>query len=161
MRGLLDSLHGYLTESSKTERYVVILGFVKDLIIIFFIFLINMIFDYAKVRTVLEKGKWMIVETFKSVAFVFSHFFRVLFIYYLYAIVGLVFIALYWFAHTSIPQVTLWMILAAIAVQQVYIIINIWVRYSLLGSEMAFYRASEMPEAGEEIEEETTDTGIL
>jgi len=162
-RGLLDSLHGYLTQNAGTERFVVILGFVKDIIIIFVIFLINMIFDYAKVRTVLEEGKWMIIETLKSISFIFSNFFRALLVYYLYALLGLIFIVLYWLGHTYIPQVTIWMIVAAIAVQQVYIIINIWVRYSLLGSEMAFYKGNTITEieTGGEAGEESAETGIM
>jgi len=161
VRGLLDSLQSILTENSKTERLVVILGFVKDFIMIFLIFFIGMLFDYAKIKTVIEKGRWMFLETLKSAGFIFSNFFKVIGLYYLLAIMGLLFIVLYWVGHTYIPQETLWMIVVMIVVQQFYIMINIWVRFTLLGSEMAFYKGNVLREGMEETEEEPATTGIL
>ncbi|RKY86287.1 hypothetical protein DRQ09_06290 [candidate division KSB1 bacterium] len=149
VRGLLDSLHSTITQNAKTERFVVILRFIEDILMIFFICFINMIFDYAKIRTVVEKGKWMVIETVKSICFIFSHFFKVLGLYYLIVIMGVIFGVLYWVAHTQIVQNTLWMVLIMIVIQQIYIGIKIWIRFTFFGSEMAFFKGNTIPEEEE------------
>ena len=126
---LKESAHEPLIFWMKVLRYAVI-GFL--------LLFINMVFDYAKISTVVSDERRMIRTALRSFGFVFSHPGRTLGLYYMVAIVGAILLALY-------LSVSYWVLPATIIVltliwQQLYSVARVWVRLLFFSSQMALYK---------------------
>jgi len=105
---------------------------------------INMVFDYAKIRTVAhsDRGdiKGMFRETFRAFRFAFRNFFRAFGLYLIISLVGLalflVFNALRW----SVDQSTAGRVLLAILLGQIVIAARMWTRLVFYAAEMHLYK---------------------
>jgi len=101
---------------------------------------VNMVFDYAKIRTVVEDSRAMFGGAFRAFGFALRHFFSVTILYGLIAVVGLVLFFLLVQARNSLEQSSLLAISGAIVLSQTAIAAQIWTRLTFYAAELDFYR---------------------
>ena len=109
-------------------------------VVLLLLLFVNMVFDYAKIATVISGGRRMFRTTFRAFGFVFSHLGRTLGLYYLVILLGGILLALY-------LTVSYWLIPASVVVlvfvwQQLYSVARVWVRLLFFSSQMALYKTA-------------------
>jgi|GEM_PF-256996 len=141
LNGVLTSLVNKLTKSWTQERYVMLASWTRLLVVAFVFLLVNMVFDYAKVRLVIEESRSAIMATFRSIKFVLDHFRKTLALFLLCLGLGLIIIAIYNPLEQVLPQNTRRWIIAVFALQQLFIIARIYVRLTFFSSEILLYES--------------------
>jgi hypothetical protein len=135
-RGMVSSAAAQATsyESFLYHRWgsllllVVMLGFV------------NMVFDYAKIRTVVEDSRSMLRETFSALGFSLRRLFSVSALYSIIAVIGLVLFLFLVRLRNSIDQSSVLSVIAAILLGQTAIAARMWTRLTFFAAELDFYR---------------------
>jgi len=135
-----SSLLEKVSRNSLTETRPFFLGLFLSTTILFLILLIQMVFDYVRIHTVVEDKKNIIEATLQIFGFIFKHPGSTLGLYYLIFIVGLLTATLYILLKGLIPQSASIGILAAFFLQQIFIFSVIWVRCWLYSSQMELYK---------------------
>jgi hypothetical protein len=107
---------------------VILLGFV------------NMVFDYAKIRAVVEDSRAMFSGAIRALGFTLSHFFSVSVLYLLIALFGIVLFFLLVQARNSVVQSSVLTISATILLSQTAVAAQIWTRMTFYAAELDFYR---------------------
>jgi hypothetical protein len=107
---------------------VVMLGFV------------NMVFDYAKIRTVVEDSRSMFRETFSALGFSLRRLFSVSSLYSIIAVIGLALFLFLVRLRNSIDQSSVLSVIAAILLGQTAIAARMWTRLTFFAAELDFYR---------------------
>jgi len=128
-----------LGETAFSERVPMVVGLIFAIVMFFLIFLVNMIFDYAKIRTVVGDGRSMLKETGRSIGFVFRNFGRTMGLYYFIGLLGIVFMVIYGAVEPLILQTTPLLVLLAFVWQQVYMLGRIWVRLTFFSSQLNLF----------------------
>jgi len=136
-KGISNFIKGISPDSEPLQVGAKVVGYIILLLLIFFI---NMVFDYAKIRTVFQERRSMIMTTLRSMGFVLKNFGKTLRLYYLIAAVGLGFFIIYTIAGKLIPISTGIGILLLFLWQQLYALGRIWVRLLFLSSETRLYK---------------------
>ena len=111
-----------------------------------------MLFDYAKISIVVDERRNIIVSFFKSLFFIIRHIIKVYSLYIILAGIGIIFIALYTLVDLQISQNSLRNILIIIGIQQVYILLKIWLKCTFLSSQMSLYKGIKKVTGGDLIE---------
>jgi hypothetical protein len=101
---------------------------------------VNMIFDYAKIRTVVEDSRSMFRETFSALGFSLRHLFSVSALYSLIAVIGIALFLLLVHLRDSIDQSSVIAVTTAILVGQTAIAARMWTRLTFFAAELDFYR---------------------
>ncbi len=136
-KGISNFIKGISPDSEPIQVTAKVTGYI---ILLFLIFFINMVFDYAKIRTVFQERRSMIMTTLRSMGFVLKNLGKTLGLYYLIAAVGLAFFIIYTIAGKLIPISTGIGILLLFLWQQLYSLGRIWVRLLFLSSETRLYK---------------------
>jgi hypothetical protein len=100
----------------------------------------NMVFDYAKIRAIVDDSRAMFSGAFRALGFALRHFFSVSVLYLLIALIG---IALFIFIvrmRDSIDQSSLLKVSAAILLGQTAVATQIWTRLTFYAAALDFYR---------------------
>jgi len=105
----------------------------------FLLFLVDMIFDYAKIRTVAEGSRSMFVETFRSIGFVFKNFGKTLGLYYLLGVVSVAIMAIYGFLTGCFHQTSLSSIILGLVLGLLFILGMIWMKVNFYSAQLSFY----------------------
>jgi len=105
---------------------------------------VNMIFDYAKIGTVIHShrgdGKGMLRETFRAFRFAFGHFFSAFGLYLAIALVGLVVFLTLNSLRWSVNQSSAGGVLLAILLGQIVIAGRMWTRLVFYAAEIHLYK---------------------
>jgi len=120
--------------AGDSEPIQVILQIVKIIILLFILFLIKMVFDYAKIRTVVFERHDMFKTGLHAWGFVYQHLGKTLGLYYLIAALGLLFFLLYTGIGKFNVVSTGFGILIILLWQQFY-------AFSRMGIKLLFYSA--------------------
>jgi uncharacterized membrane protein (DUF485 family) len=139
LNGVLSSLVEKLTKSWTQERLVRLVSWTKVLGVAFVFVVVNMIFDYAKIRLVVDEGRSAIMAAFRSIKFVFKNFKRTLALFLFCMLLGLIFISIYNPLEHVLPQNTKRWIVAVFVLQQLYILARVYVRLTFFSSEVLLY----------------------
>ena len=123
---------------SEITPFAYNLGF--SLIIFFLILFFQMVFDYARIKTVLEERRDVLRTAFQAFGFVFRRPFSTLGLYYLIFLIQVAMTTGYVFLKEFIPQSDWYFVLIAFFVQQLFIFVIIWLRCLLYSSQMELYR---------------------
>jgi hypothetical protein len=114
------------------------LGF--SVIIFFLILFFQMVFDYARIKIVLEDRRDVLKTVFQAFGFVFRRPFSTLGLYYLIFLIQVTITIGYIFLKEFIPQSDWLFVLFAFIIQQLFIFLIIWLRCLLYSSQMELYR---------------------
>lgn len=105
---------------------------------------INMVFDYAKIRTVAHSdgrdSKGMFRETFRAFRFAFRNFFSAFGLYLIIALVGLALFLVFNSLRWSVDQSSAGRVSLAILLGQIVIAARMWTRLVFYAAETHFYK---------------------
>jgi len=138
--GILGSILENVRENSFSELTPFYLGLLFSAVVLFLFLLIQMIFDYARIKIVLEESRNILRAALGAFGFVFRHLGSTLGLFYLLFLVQAMVTLLYILIQGLIPQSHFWGVLAAFLYQQVFIFSLIWVRCWFYSSQMELYR---------------------
>lgn len=142
-RYLAGALNGILTgikETSFSEVRPFAWSLIFSFIVLAFLLFIQVVFDYARILTVMEHRDNIFISAWRALRFVLT---RPLSVFSLFAVVFLSQIAVtavYAFLIESFPQTTFLTVLAAFILQQIFIFSIIWIRCWLYSSQLELYR---------------------
>ncbi|MGE0129951.1 MAG: hypothetical protein AB7U82_17855 [Blastocatellales bacterium] len=101
---------------------------------------VNMVFDYAKIATVVKDSKGMFRESFKALRFALRNFFSAFGLYLIIAITGLALFLALNSLRWSVDQSSVGAVLLAILVGQIAIAGRMWTRLVFYSAEMHLYK---------------------
>lgn len=130
-----------LTRDWTQEKYVLFINWGRLLVAAFLFMVVNMVFDYAKVRLVVEQGRSALAATFRALQFVFKHLSLTLRVFLLCALLGLLIVALYNPLEHILPQNTKRWVILVFLLQQCFILARMYVRLTFFSSEILLYES--------------------
>jgi hypothetical protein len=149
---LVYRLYGWLfrtiedaTRDVTVERTVFLCTLLGAAFIAFLLALVNMVFDYAKIATVLESRRSMLLASLRGLGFVLSYPGRTLGLYYGLGLIGVALLAVYALIAPGAGQSTPLGVLFAFVVGQVYLVLKLLLRLVFYGGQMALYEELTRP----------------
>ena len=109
-------------------------------ILISMLVVVHVSFDYAKIATVVEERRSMLLAAMRGIGFVLSHPVATLGLYLMMTLVSLVVLLLYSVLSPGIGQAVNLSVLIAFGVSQLFLIAKMGIRVSLLSGQLALYR---------------------
>ena len=140
---LVDPITGKVsdwTANSPSEVTPFVYYMVKNVLVLFVLLFINMAFDYAKIKMVVEDRISSLLAMFSAFGFCFKNFFRVYTLYILIGLIGILFIVLYSWIESLIPQTSFSTILVVFLLQQLYMFWKIWRKGTFYASQLTLYK---------------------
>jgi hypothetical protein len=136
----LKALGKYIWGQGMEERPLVIFGWFRTGVAILLLLLVNMIFDYAKVRLVVEDSRRSGRAAFQAVKLVFRNFGRTSFTYALVAGGALVLALACHAAGLPLPPNQALAMALLLVLQQAFILGRIGVKLVFFSSQLEIYR---------------------
>jgi hypothetical protein len=138
--GILSAILGIFTDNAASEWPGIITSNLRYIIFILLFSMVNMIFDYAKIRLVMTDSRKVIKETWFTFKFLFKRlFFKA---WRLYLMVGLLFVIctiIYLEISNLLPSHTMFLILIVFIWQQIYMMVRMWIKLTFFSAQMEFY----------------------
>jgi hypothetical protein len=140
VKGALDAILDGVRETSFSEITPFYLGLAFSAVILFLLLFIQMVFDYGRIKIVLEERRDILTAAAGAFGFAFRHIGSTLGLFYLLFLVQVVFTLLYILIQGLIPQSVFLGVLGAFLFQQIFIFGLIWIRCWLYSSQLELYR---------------------
>jgi hypothetical protein len=136
---LFDRLYEYVTHDLAVERTALAWRFALYAVFGALLVVTTMVFDYAKIRAVVEDRRSMIGAFSAAVRFVRRHPVSTLALYLMNGLCFVLVVALYWLIApgAGTTGLSMW---AAFAIGQLYLLARIWVKLLFLASQTAFFQ---------------------
>jgi hypothetical protein len=138
-----DFLFNLINSASDTARSE-IFPFYLSLISSFFVYALflffQMIFDYARIKTVTEGSRNALQTTKDTFIFVFKNIGSTMGLFYLLLFVNFVLTIVYIILKEIVPQTSAVSITAIFIIQQMFIFSFIWIRCWLYSSQLELYK---------------------
>jgi hypothetical protein len=138
---ILYRVGGALTGGGANEQLVFYVFLVEVAIGLFFIFFINMIQDYARIKIVTEDSRYVFRSLFQSIGFVFKRLGGTLALYYLLVLTGVVVAVVYWGLRSVIPFSSAVAILITFVVYQLFIASHAWLKVAFQAGQLSYFTA--------------------
>jgi hypothetical protein len=139
---LISKAFGLITTNSTTEHLPLIFFILKFLLLGFMLTIVNMLFDYAKIMTVVNDFNGMFKTVKQAMMFVMMSPRKTTVLYFSYLITVIFLMIIYLLVENFIP-VTGWLtILIFFLWAQIFMISRIWIRMSFFAGQYSFYRFS-------------------
>lgn len=138
---LLTPAGNLLTRNGENEPMLLPVVICRIVIGIFLILLIKMIMDYARIHIVLEDSRRIFRSLITSAGFVFRRFGRVLSLFYLILVTGIIFSIILWLVRSIIPGHTVAGIFAAFILGQAVIYSRCWTTVAFQASQLNYYKS--------------------
>jgi len=138
--GQFNRIINNVSKNSLSEVTPFYLGLLFSATIFFLLLFIQMVFDYGRIKIVLEDSRNVLRSASEAFVFVFKHLGSTLGLYYLIFLVNVVITLIYVLLKGLIPQSALLTVFIAFLIQQVFIFAIIWLRCWLYSSQMELYR---------------------
>jgi hypothetical protein len=139
---LISILFKFLTDNSVTEHLPVILFVLKILMLGLLFAIISMLFDYAKIMTVVNDYHGMFKTVKQSVMFVMMSPKKTIGLYLSYSFTAIFFMIVYLFVESFISATGWLTILIIFLWTQIFMISRIWIRLSFFAGQYSFYHFS-------------------
>jgi hypothetical protein len=140
LKGGFDSILNGMKDTAFSEVTPFYLGLVFNAVILFLFLFIQMIFDYGRIRIVLEDSSNVLRSAAGAFGFVFRHLGSTLGLFYFMFLVQILFTLIYILVQGIIPESSFIGIALAFLSQQIFIFGLIWIRCWLYSSQMELYR---------------------
>lgn len=140
LRGGLNSILSHIRQNAFSEVTPFYLGLLFHALILFFLLLIHMIFDYARIHVVIEESRNVIRSTLRAFGFVFTHLGSTLGLYYLLILISGAVSVIYIVVKGWIPQSAWPGVIFVFLIQQIFMFALIGIRCWLYSSQMELYR---------------------
>ncbi len=119
------------------ERVVFAWTVAKYLLVLGVLVLVNLIVDYARILTVVQKRRSAMLAAVGSLRFVIGHLGRTLSLYLIIGLLGLLFLVLYALLAPGGLQESWSGVVWALVLGQAYIVSRIWIRLLFMASQSA------------------------
>jgi len=129
------------TRDVTVERTVLLWVLLAAAVVVLLLVLVRIVFDFAKVMTVVENRHGMLLAAWAALRFVAAHPLRTLGLYGGFASLWLVLLALYAAVAPGPGQASWITVILAFLVGQLMLILHLGLRVALLGGETALYRS--------------------
>ncbi len=140
VKGGLDSILDNVREAAFSEITPFYLGLAFSVVVLLLFLFIQMVFDYGRIKIVLEERRDILTAAAGAFGFVFRHLGSTLGLFYLLFTVQIIFSLFYIFIQALIPQASFMGVLLGFLFQQIFIFGLIWIRCWLYSSQMELYR---------------------
>ncbi len=137
--GPLQAWLNQFSEAAGTDRTAFLWGFSGLLLGGMLLGWLNLVLDYSKVITAVSDRSSVVLAFFSAFFFCATHAFPVAGLYLLLSLLGLVWVGVMTGLEGVIPQSTGLAILAAVGVQQLYLLGRLTLRFTFYTSQMEFY----------------------
>lgn len=127
-------------EASETVPYTYYM--IRNVIVLFLVSFLYMIFDYARIRIVVEDRTSALAASAAGARFAVSNFLNTYGLYFLLSIVGVLFIAIYAIIEKLIPQDSYWPLVFLFIVQQLYMLARFWLKGSFYACQTRLYQTT-------------------
>ena len=156
---LLKALFGLFTKNTVTEFWPFILIFIRILLVIGMIAIINMLFDYAKIIIVYNDFYRIFRSVKDTIMFVMMSMGRTLGLYGLYFLTSLIFLCIYLYMSSLINVTGPWTIFIFFIVSQLYMIVKMFIRLCFFTGQFELYKNSNtaMPGMTQDMLDEAVD----
>lgn len=125
-------------EASETVPYRYYM--VRNVLVLFLVSLLSMIFDYARVRMVVDERTSSLGAFIAGARFAFANFASTYGLYVLLIVIGFILIALYAIVESLIPQNSYWPLVLLFVVQQLYMLFRLWLKANFYASQTRLYQ---------------------
>jgi hypothetical protein len=112
------------------------------LVVALFLVVVNMVFDYAKIATVLNGHRNMLVATFEGFRFVFSHPAKTFGLYLILGMALALFLGIYVLIAPGAGQASSLTVILAFIAGQIFLAIKLIARLTFFGGQMALYETA-------------------
>ena len=140
---ILAAIHSGLTASSVSEVLPITLGVGFILLFMFFMMLIVMMADYAKIAMVVNDIPSVFRASWTGVKFVFRNFFKAVGLQLIIVILGILAIVAYLILENQIGMATPMTVFLMFIIQQVSVGFKSWTRVLTFASETTFFAGVE------------------
>jgi hypothetical protein len=136
---LLFSSIADFSRDATVERTVFFWTAAAYLVVALFLVVVNMVFDYAKIATVLIGHRNMLVATFEGFRFVFSHPAKTFGLYLILGMALVLLLGIYVLIAPGAGQASGLAVILAFLVGQIFLAIKLIARLTFFGGQMALY----------------------
>jgi len=127
------------TRDVTVEQTVFLYVLAAAALVVFLLCFVNVVFDYAKIATVVESRRSMLLAAIRGLGFVLSNPGKTFGLYFGLGLLGVLLLALYAWVAPGAAESTSVGVLVAFAVGQAYLMAKLVLRLSFFGGEMAIY----------------------
>lgn len=140
VKGSFDSILSGMRDTAFSEVAPFYWGLVFSAVVFFLFLFIQMVFDYGRIKLVVEDSTNVLTSAVGAFGFVFRHLGSTFGLYYLLFLVQIVFTLIYILIQGVIPESSFLGVVLAFMFQQIFIFGLIWIRCWLYSSQMELYR---------------------
>jgi hypothetical protein len=140
LRGFFFSVVDRVSETARSEILSFVLGLIFSAITYFLFLFVQMIFDYARIKTVFSESRNILHSILEAFRFVFQHLGTTLGLFYLLFLVNLVTTVAFLLVRGIIPQTSGLGVFVVFFLQQLFIASVIGIRCWLYSSQMELHR---------------------
>jgi hypothetical protein len=134
-----DSIYRWTQlEASETVPYTYYM--IRNVVVLLLISVLYMIFDYARIRMVVDDRTSALAASVAGARFAFSGFPSTYGLYLLLSIVGFLFIAVYAIIESLIQQESYWPLVILFILQQFYMLARFWLKGSFYACQTSLYQ---------------------
>ncbi len=111
-------------------------------VVLVLVSLVLMVFDYAKIRTVVDSRRSMFLAALAALAFSLRRPLRTVSLFYLNLVVVAALFAVYLLVENQFSNATTVSMVSLFVVQQIFILSRIWMKLSFFSTQTALYQAA-------------------
>ena len=139
-KDFLFALVNSVSDTARSEIFPFYLSLISSIFIYAVFLFFQMVFDYARIKTVIEDSRSVLQTTRDAFIFVFKNIGSTMGLFYLLLLANLVLTVVFIFLKEIIPQTTAVSIFAVFLIQQIFICSFIWIRCWLYSSQLELYK---------------------
>jgi len=128
------------TANIESEQFVVALHGGRAVLLVLVFLVVSMIFDYARIRMVLEDTSQALRATWNGLRFVFRHVTQTFSLYFLISAISVALFALYFALEGILHPGTILGVIIVFLLEEFYIIAKLWTRLLFFASQIQLYR---------------------
>jgi hypothetical protein len=136
----LNSIRNSVAQNSFSELTPFYLGLFFNVILLFLLLLLQMLFDYTRIQIVVEERKNVFVAVRDAFRFISQHLGSTLGLFYLLFIVNFGATIIYLLIKSFVPQSTALGVTSVFFIQQLFVFSIIYIRCWLYASELELYK---------------------
>lgn len=136
---LVGKIFNLWTKNAASEWLVLISNVIKLIILVLLFSVVRMFFDYVRASLVADESKKTISKTLAIFKFMARNFFKALGLYFLVALLLIIFTALYFCFCGLLPHSGALALASLFLLNQIYLFSTLWTKMLFLSSEYHYY----------------------
>ena len=140
LKDFFSTVADSVSDTTKSEIIPFYLTLISSIFVYALFLFIQMVFDYARIKTALEDNRNVLQTTKDTFVFVFKNIGSTMGLFYLLFLTNLVLTVIYIILTEIIPQSSSVCIAVVFVIQQMFICSLIWIRCWLYSSQLELYK---------------------